>query len=246
MGRFDWLTARPVAHRGLHDADRGIVENTESAIAAAMEAGYAIELDLQLAGDGEAVVFHDETLDRLTVERGDVLARSTAELKSVAFRQTADRIQTLPELLEQVDGAVPLVLETKSSWTAPGPLEQRIAECLEHYDGPVALMSFDPGSVARFVTLCPGRPRGLVAERFTAAEWPQIGALKRMCLTHLLCRSGARPDFINYNVRHLPAPAPWLARRLGLPLLTWTVRSPEDRRTAARWADAMVFEGFRP
>lgn len=246
MGGFDWLTARPVAHRGLHDPDRGIIENTQSAVAAAMEAGYAIELDLQLAGDGEAVVFHDETLDRLTVERGDVFTKSSAELKSVAFRHTADRIQTLPELLEQVDGATPLVLETKSSWTAVGPLEKRISECLENYDGPVALMSFDPRSVGRFVTLSPGRPRGLVAERFTAEEWPQIGELKRICLTHLLCRSDARPDFINYNVRHLPAPAPWLARRFGLPLLAWTVRSQEDRRTAARWADAMVFEGFRP
>ncbi len=242
----DWLTARPVAHRGLHDEAAGIIENTSSAFAGAMACDYAIELDMQLAGDGNVIVFHDETLDRLTHQTGPVIDMSVPELRRARFRNSNDRIQILEEVLEQVDEKVPLILEVKSQWTNVGPLEQRVVEILSHYQGAAAVMSFDTNSVATLRTLSPGLTLGLVAEKFGAVEYAALGWYRRFCSTHLLHAFSIKPDFINYNVKHLPALAPSIARKVGLPLLTWTVRTPHDGEVAARYADAMVFEGFRP
>lgn len=242
-----WLTARPVAHRGLHDASAGIIENTASAVQAAIDAGFAIEVDLQLAADGEAVVFHDETLDRLTTATGPLAARTVADLKAIALKTCADRIQTLPELLEQVAGSVPLVIEIKSQWANLGPLENRAAELVNGYHGPAALMSFDTRSVALFRQLAPKIVRGIVAERFDdPSEWPGVSTARRLMMRHLVPALWCRPHFIAYHVTALPAAAPMLTRALGLPLLTWTVRTDEDRKRAARWADQIIFEGFRP
>ncbi|MGD9867872.1 MAG: glycerophosphodiester phosphodiesterase family protein, partial [Hyphomicrobiales bacterium] len=146
MARLDWM-CRPIAHRGLHDKDRGIVENTPSAFEAAMDGGYGIECDLQCAGDGTAMVFHDDTLERLTDAGGKVAGRSTGELKKIRFKQTGDRMLTLPELLEMVGGKVPLIVEIKTDWVNRGPFEARICSDLAGYKGQAALMSFDPYSV---------------------------------------------------------------------------------------------------
>lgn len=247
MAGLDWLTARPIAHRGLHDTGAGIIENTPSAVEAAIAGNYGIEVDIQLAGDGEAMVFHDDTLDRLTTASGPLAACTAAELGSIAFRATADRMQTLAALLDQVAGRTPLVVEVKSRWDDVGPLERRVAGLLAAYRGPVAVMSFDTRSVAALREIAPALVRGVVAERFDdPAEWPMLSPGRRFAMRHLLPGFVCRPHFINYHVKALPAIAPFLARSAGLPLLAWTVRSEADRKTAARWADAMVFEGFRP
>ena len=247
MPGLDWLK-RPIAHRGLHDAENGIIENTQTAFHGALKAGYAIETDVRFSGDGAVMVFHDPTLDRLTTLQGRVDAMSVPELKKVQYKDTSDRMQTLPELLEQVDGRVPLVIEIKSNWADHGPLERRLAECLENYTGPVAVMSFDPYSVAAFATAAPGVARGLVAEKFNDPHyWSDLTAWQRFTMRHLLSGFIARPQFIAYDIHALPACAPLSARHLlGWPLLTWTVRSQDERQRAARWADAMIFEGFRP
>ena len=247
MTALGWLK-RPIAHRGLHDASRGVIENTASAFQAALDAGYAIEADVQASGDGEAMLFHDSTLDRLTLETGPVRSRSAEELKDVVFRDTGDRMQSFSELLEQVAGRTPLVIEVKSDWTTYGPLEQRLAAVLTPYQGPVAVMSFDPRTVATFGRAAPQVPRGLVAERFANRNaWPSLGACQRLAMRHLLSAFIATPQFIAYDIRALPAIAPLAARTLlRWPLLTWTVRTEAERRTARRWADAMIFEGFRP
>lgn len=247
MPDLKWLI-RPIAHRGLHDAASGIIENTASAFQAALDAGYAIETDVQVSADGEAMVFHDALLDRLTSARGAVATRSAAELGRIPFTGTSDRMQTLPELLDQVAGRVPLVIEIKSNWENQGPLERRIAEHLSQYDGPAALMSFDPLSVAAFSSAAPQAPRGLVAERFDDPRyWSRFSALRRFSMRHLANAFIAKPHFIAYDIRALPAMAPLAARHLcRLPLLTWTVRTQAERSRAKRWADAMIFEGFRP
>jgi glycerophosphoryl diester phosphodiesterase len=247
MAGLDWLIARPVAHRGLHDASAGIIENTAGAVQAAIDAGFAIEVDLQLTADGEAVVFHDETLDRLTDGTGPLAARTAADLKAVAFKACADRIQTLSELLDQVAGRVPLLIEIKGQGPNLGPLERRAAELVSAYPGPAALMSFDTRSVALIRRLAPGIVRGIVAERFDdPAEWPDLTLRRRLMMRHLVPALWCRPHFIAYHVKALPAAAPMITRALGLPLLTWTVRTAADRATAVRWADQMIFEGFRP
>ncbi|MGI9387983.1 MAG: glycerophosphodiester phosphodiesterase family protein, partial [Methyloligellaceae bacterium] len=149
MPPLDWLI-RPIAHRGLHRAQDGIIENTASAFEAAIDANYAIETDVRTSADGQAMVFHDASLDRLTTGDGDVATLAAAELKKTPFRATGDRMQALPDLLDQVAGQVPLVIEVKSDWNDPGPLERRIATDLAEYKGHVAVMSFDPRSVKAF------------------------------------------------------------------------------------------------
>jgi glycerophosphoryl diester phosphodiesterase len=243
--KLDWLI-RPIAHRGLHG--RGAIENSATAIKAAIDADTAIEVDLQCSRDGVPVVFHDHDLDRLTAETGPVAARVSAELCGIPLRGSADRILSLPALLALVDGKVPLVIEVKSTWGGDPRFEANIAEALRSYTGPVAVMSFDPHCVAAFRDLLPSLPRGLISERFDNRHyWSKLTAAKRFAMRHLLTAAIARPDFIAYNVRALPALAPSIACHIfGLPLLTWTVRTEAERERARHYADAMIFEGALP
>ena len=242
----DWLIARPIAHRGLHDAARGIIENTAGAIDAAVAGRYGIEVDLQISGDGEAMVHHDDALGRLTDGQGRLSEMSAAELKRVPFRASAERMLTLPELLERVGGRVALVLELKSRFDGDDRLVVRVARALADHTGPVAAMSFDPVMVAALRRIAPGLRRGIVAERRFAELPPRSAAWRRPALAHLLHAPMTRPDFVAYRVDDLPAPATWVGRLLGLPVLTWTVRTAAQRQRAAQHADQMIFEGFRP
>jgi glycerophosphoryl diester phosphodiesterase len=243
---LDWLK-RPIAHRGLHDATRGIIENSASAIEAAIAKTYAIEVDLQCARDRVPVVFHDERLDRLTDANGAVADHDVRELCAMPLRGSADRILSLPELLELVDGRVPLIIEVKSNWGRDPRYETNIARMLRPYNGAVAVMSFDPHLVGAFRRLFPALPRGLVSERFDIEHRHGQSKLRRFAMRHLLTSVIARPNFIAYDVRGLPALASSIARDVfGLPLLTWTVRSETDKETARRYADAMIFEGVEP
>jgi glycerophosphoryl diester phosphodiesterase len=247
MAELYWLK-RPFAHRGLHDAADGVVENSASAVRAAMGKGFGVEVDLQCAADHVPVVFHDAMLDRLTNETGPVAKRSAEDLTGIPLRGSNDRILTLPALLGIVDGRVPLLLEVKSTWRREGRFEAQIAAALAAYNGPVAVMSFDPYALEAFRKLAEGLPRGLVAERFdNRDEWPSLNAGQRFAMRNLLSAVIARPHFIAYDIRALPATAPLVARNLfGLPLLTWTVRNEEERERALRYADAMIFEGIKP
>jgi glycerophosphoryl diester phosphodiesterase len=244
----DWLTARPVAHRGLHDAARGIIENMPAAAQAAVDGNFAIECDIQLTADGEAMVHHDDALGRLTEGSGALLGKTAAELKAVAFKSTPERMMTLGDLCTLVAGRVPLVIEVKSHFDGDRRLVSRMAEVLATYSGPAVGMSFDPDQVLALRELMPSRARGIVAEReYTQADWPEASPEQRRGMTHLRHVFRTRPHFVAYWVNELPTAAPWIARNIfGLPLLTWTVRTPEQRDRAARHADQMIFEGFVP
>jgi glycerophosphoryl diester phosphodiesterase len=243
-----WLTARPIAHRGLHDRARGIIENMPSAIDAAIAGNFAIEVDLQPTADNEAMVHHDYELGRLTQGTGELLSLPAAQLKQVAFKHTSDRMMTLAELCTRVAGRVPLVLEIKSRFDGDRKLVTRMAQVLATYTGPVAAMSFDPDQVSAIRDLIPDRPRGIVAERHYAdGEWKQLPPEKIRDMTDLRHAFRTQPHFVSYRVDDLPAPAPWIARNLfGCALLTWTVRTPEQRARTYRYADQMTFEGFIP
>src|SRR6478752_8353701 len=141
---LDWLTARPIAHRGLHDAQRGIIENTATAFAAAISGNYGIETDLQISADGEAMVHHDDALGRLTEGAGRLAEMSAVQLQSIRFKATGDRMITLGELCDLVAGRVTLLLELKSHFDGDSRLVERAAEVLKGYAGHVAVMSFDP------------------------------------------------------------------------------------------------------
>jgi glycerophosphoryl diester phosphodiesterase len=244
----DWLTARPVAHRGLHDRARGIIENMPGAAQAAIDGNFGIECDIQLSADGEAMVHHDDALGRLTDGSGALLGMTAAELKAVAFKDTSERMMTLGDLCALVQGQVPLVIEVKSHFDRDRKLVARMSQILGSYRGPVVGMSFDPDQVLALRELMPQLPRGIIAERrYDAADWPEASPAQRRGMLHLRHAFHTRPHFVAYWVDELPAAAPWIARHVfGLPLLTWTVRTPEQRQRAARYADQMIFEGFRP
>ena len=248
MPRLAWLTARPIAHRGLHNASAGVIENTASAFAAAIAAGYGIETDLQISADGEAMVHHDDALGRLTEGSRRLANMSAAEIRRVRFRSSGDRILTLGELCDLVGGRATLLLELKSHFDSDRRLVQRSADVLANYRGPVAVMSFDPAMIEVVRWIAPHLTRGIVAERHYAHhEWDRFPRAEKHSMAMLLHASRTRPHFIAYGVKDLPAAAPLIARTIfRLPLLTWTVRSEADRRTAARWADQMIFEGIRP
>ena len=234
--RLAWLTARPIAHRGLHDAAAGTVENTAGAFAAAIAANYGIECDLQVSADGEAMVHHDDALGRLTEGSGRLADMSAAALKAVRFKASGDRMLTLSELCELIAGRVTLLLELKSRFDGDRRLAQRAAAVLRDYAGPVAAMSFDPDAWRRCASLHPpsraASSRNGITRRRNGRRC-RAGALSpwRIC-----CIGRARvPHFVAYAVRDLPAAAPLIARSVfGCPLLTWTVRSEDDR--AARRA----------
>ena len=155
----DWLTARPVAHRGLHDIARGIVENMPAAFEAAVAGNFAIETDLQLSADGEAMVHHDDVLGRLTEGSGALLGKTSADLKAVPFKATSERMISFGELCALVDGRVPLMIEVKSHFDGDRKLVTRMAQVLRTYAGPAAVMSFDPDQVLALRDIIPERPR---------------------------------------------------------------------------------------
>src|SRR5207344_2425409 len=170
----DWLTARPVAHRGLHDRARGVIENMPGAVQAAIAGNFSIEVDIQLTSDGEAMVHHDDALGRLTEGSGALLGKSAAELKAVRFRDTPERMMSLGDLCALVAGRVPLMIEVKSHFDGDRRLVARMAQVLSAYSGPAVGMSFDPDQVLALRELMPSRPRGIVAEReYTEDEWPE-------------------------------------------------------------------------
>jgi glycerophosphoryl diester phosphodiesterase len=244
----DWLTARPVAHRGLHDISRGIVENMPGAVQAAIAGNFAIEVDIQLTADGEAMVHHDHVLGRLTEGSAPLIEMTAAELKAVKFKYTGEQMMSLSDLCNLVAGRVPLVIEVKSHFGGDRKLVTRMAEVLASYDGPAVGMSFDPDQVLALRELLSSRPRGIVAERTYEDEyWAKLTQAQRDSMLYLRHGFQTRPHFVAFKVDHLPAPAPWIARNLfGCALLTWTVRTAEQRARAGRYADQMIFEGFVP
>ncbi|MGX7951445.1 glycerophosphodiester phosphodiesterase family protein [Tsuneonella sp. HG249] len=234
-GRAGWLRQWDYAHRGVHDA--AVPENSPTAFAAAMTRGMGIECDVQKSRDGRAMVFHDWTLERLTAENGAIGARDAAVLETVALKGSNDRIHTLDTMLDQVAGHVPILVEIKSKRERnPAPLCLAVRRAIEGYSGDVAIMSFDPRVPKWFRIHSPDTVRGLVVTeentRGAAGHWRRHAALWH-----------GRPDFLAYDVRDLPSAFAEAQRDRGLPLLTWTVRSPELRARADLFADAPIAEG---
>ena len=241
---------RPIAHRGLHNAKRGIIENTGPAFEAAIAKGYGIECDVRPAAEGLPVVFHDEALSRLVAGRGPVAKVTERQLQSLRHRVGGAPILTFDDLLELVSGRVPLLVEIKSEWHPPQKsFLAKLAASASAYRGPIALMSFDPAVMTVIRSLAPKLPRGMISGSYVGAGWwsRKISAKRGAALRDLLESAPVAPDFYAYDVNALPTPVTEYARIVqGLPLLTWTVRTAKQRRIAASFADAMIFEGFEP
>lgn len=244
---------RPIAHRGLHDLARGVIENTAPAFEAAIAMGYGIECDLQPLADGTPVVFHDETLERL-IDAPGLAARidrlSAADAQGLRYRGQDTSIITFSDFLDLVAGRVPLLVEIKSEWLPLNPaFLQHVASLADHYKGPLALMSFDPAVMVQIRELAPNIPRGIVAGLYEGPGWwdDTLSPERAFRLSHLLENGPVAPSFVSYHVRALPTPVTRYLREVqGLPLFCWTVRTTDDRARAARWADAVTFEGYEP
>ncbi|MFQ1701091.1 glycerophosphodiester phosphodiesterase family protein [Loktanella agnita] len=239
---------RPFAHRALHDRKAGRVENSMASIRAAIDAGYGIEMDVQLTSDGHAMVFHDDLLDRLTAETGPVRARSRAELAAITLSGDSGAIPALDDVLVLVAGQVPLLIEIKDQdgnmGPDNGPLEQAVANALQGYQGDVALMSFNPHSVAAMADLSPHIPRGLTTSSYDPRFWPDLSAQVCDRLRDIpdYARTGAcfisheAPDLDRHRVAEL--------KQHGASILCWTVRSAKAEAQARQIADNVTFEGY--
>lgn len=236
MKNISWLTGRPIAHRGLHDLNGKVWENTLSAFRQAMEKDFAIECDVHLSADGVPVVIHDDDLKRLTSMKGFVWQRTAAELRALNVGGTGDHVPLLSDLLDLVKGKVQLVIELKGVPGHDEGLVENVATQLNAYKGNVAVMSFDHWLVRDFKTFMPAIPAGLTA---WGRETRQIEAHFAM-LAHGL-------DFISYAVDDLPNPFVKFVRdRLKMPAITWTVRDKHAMELTHRHADQLTFEGFDP
>ncbi|MEO0542560.1 MAG: glycerophosphodiester phosphodiesterase family protein [Pseudomonadota bacterium] len=229
------LIKNPIAHRGLHDGNNAIYENTRCAFQAAIDHGFGIELDVQISADGEAIVFHDEMLDRLTTLSGPVADQTTATLASTNIGSSANKAETLKEILKFVDNRVPVVIELKENGARNEQLARDVARCVREYSGPVSVMSFSHDLIFQLRQQSVSCPVGLTAEG--------IGSLAldehRAALDHGI-------DFISYHIHALPNAFVSDMRSLGKPIITWTVRNTEQARHSAAHADQMTFEGFDP
>lgn len=242
----DWLTDLPFAHRGLHDAGAGVPEHTRAAFEAAIAAGYGIELDVRLSADGTVMVFHDETLDRVTADTGPMADRSADELSRLSLSGCDENIPTLAEILALIGGRVPLLVEIKQLGRDVVPLAAATRRTLAGYGGRHAVQSFNPLTLAWFRKHASEICRGQIATRRKRGDPDQRAGLTGFVSSHLLTCLLSRPHFIAYDILGLPFWPPRLARGLGWPLLTWTVRTPQQLALALNCTDNQIFEVVRP
>lgn len=234
-----WLVETPVAHRGLHD--KNIPENSLGAFSKAIEKGYAIELDVQLLADNTVVVFHDDSLARMTGNDGYLKYLNKEDLKSLKLKGTKECIPTLQDVLTLVDGKVPLLIEIKNKHKV-GKLEQTVIDLLKNYQGEFAVQSFNPFSLGYVKKHAPQILRGQLSGNFKKEDgsWIRRQLLKRMRFN----KKVSQPNFISYEASALPNR--FVKRYKDIPLLAWTVKSKEEYLRVVKYCDNIIFENFDP
>lgn len=242
---------RPIAHRGLHDKKRGIIENSASAFEAAIARGFGIECDLQLTADGEAMVFHDPTLKRVLGQKDQVRAMSAQQMGALPLLGSAapDRPQTLAAFLGQIAGRTPLVIEIKQQANTADVdiLARRVAALVSAYKGPLTIKSFDPRTLIAMRKAGYRGPLGIVTYGYDRPDWyGDMPAPTRFILRNLLHYPFSRFTFISCERAALTRPAIGLFRALGFKVMSWTIKSAAEARDARQHADQIVFEGFDP
>ncbi len=244
----DSFLTQPIAHRGYHDAGSGIIENSRAAFVAAIDAGYAIELDVQLSADGHAMVFHDYEMSRLTDQSGAIRTRTRDELIQIGLKGCDELIPTLPEVLALIAGRVPVLIETKDQDGAMGPdvgpLEQSVAAALTDYEGPVAVMSFNPHSVVALAEFAPDVARGIVTSQFAAEHWQLLNEATRSRLRKIADYERAGANFVSHRFDDLSNPRIAELKAAGAHILCWTIRTFQDEIAAREIAENVTFEGY--
>ncbi len=234
-----WLVETPIAHRGLHD--KNTPENSLEAFSRAIEKGFAIELDVQLIADDTVVVFHDDSLARMTENDGYIRFLHKDDLKVLKLKNSKEGIPTFEEVLKFVDGKVPLLIEIKNKYKV-GKLEQLVIDALKNYKGEYAVQSFNPFSLNYFKKHAPNILRGQLAGFFKGEKMSPYKKffLKRMWFN----KKTSQPNFISYDLKNLPNR--FVKKYKDLPLLAWTVRSKEEYMKIVKYCDNIIFENFDP
>ena len=237
----------PIAHRAYHDLPAGRPENSLAAVQAAVDAGYGIEVDIQPSADGVPMVFHDYDLERLTGTKGPVAGKTAAQLAALGLIGGGP-VPTLAQVLDVAAGQVPLLIEVKDQDGAMGPdvgpLEGAIAETLRGYNGDVALMSFNPHSVAALADLAPDIPRGLTTCAYAPEHWQLLPEARRAELREIADFDRVGASFVSHGHNDLPMPRIAALKAAGVPILCWTIRSPEEEAKAREIADNITFEAY--
>lgn len=235
-----WLVETPIAHRGLHD--KLSPENSLSAFEKAVEKGYAIELDVQLLADDTVVVFHDDSLSRMTGNDGYIKFLNKEDLKVLKLAGSKESIPTFEEVLKLVDGRTPILVEIKNGNTKVGKLEQSVIDLLKNYKGEYAVQSFNPLSLGYFKNHAPNILRGQLSGYFKGEKLAFVKKflLKRMSFN----KNVSEPNFISYDASTLPNR--FVRKYKRLPLLAWTVRSKEEYLKTIKYCDNIIFENFIP
>ncbi|WP_430465589.1 glycerophosphodiester phosphodiesterase family protein [Tabrizicola sp.] len=244
----DALLHLPIAHRALHDRSAGRPENSPAAIRAAVEAGYAIEIDVQGTRDGQAVVFHDEWMERLTAATGFVKNYTAAELGQIPLRDSRETIPSLRQVLDMVAGRAPLLIEIKDQTDrmaeTDGQLESAVAQALAGYTGPVAVMSFNPHAVANMARLAPQIARGITTAAYDYEGWAPLSPDRCNALREIADYDRVAASFISHEAADLSRPRVAALKSQGAAILTWTIKSPEEEAQARKVAQNITFEGY--
>jgi glycerophosphoryl diester phosphodiesterase len=232
---LQWMIERPIAHRGLHDVSKGIYENTISAARAAVEGGYNIELDIQPSSDMVPMVFHDYELERLTSESGDTRSVAAHTLSKIFIKDSKDKIPTLEEFLDLIDGRVGLVIELKGRKNEDEGFVAAIADLLSTYKGDAAIMSFEHHILRDARKIAPHLPLGLTAEG-DDRSYDKHKAIAQEC----------NVDFVSYYLKELDCKFVEEFTQTGREAISWTIRSQEDKAYSDNFVDQVTFEGFKP
>ncbi len=240
-----FLTRTPVAHRGLHDESKP--ENSVAAFHAAIQHGYAIETDVRLSSDGKLVVFHDDSLFRMTGVSARVEDLSASDLSMLRLAGSRENIPLFSEFLEELNGKVPLLLEIKNVPSADTKeFIAKISEALKGYGGEYAVQSFVPFYVKEYKRLRPEIPCGILGTAVSEKEdfgGSLLWRIKAHVIKNMSFNKKIKPDFISYRFSDYPQKA---TERFEGVKLAWTVRSPSEEKTARKYADNIIFENYLP
>lgn len=242
---FKQLTAFDFAHRGLHDGNRSVAENSLPAFERAVRARYGIELDVRETRDHVLVVHHDETLERSCGDQRRVCDVPLAELQQMRLFGTDAHIPTFDEVLQVVDAQVPLIVELKTDFRNKA-LPQQVHERLRRYPGVYCVESFDPTAVRWYKNHAASVVRGQLAFMPELKQMPFKEKLRRIALGYLLIDFLGRPDFIAYGYKTDANISYRFVSSVFRPLLAaWTVRDAETFRDLQQEYDIQIFERFR-
>ena len=242
-GAWDGLFGAPIAHRGLWSR-AGAPENSLAAFEAACEAGYGIELDVQVSGDGEVMVFHDHHLARMASAAAALSEKTAVELSALRLKGSAERIPTLQQVLDLIAGRTLILIEIKSRFGEEGPLDQRVAEVIEGYRGPLSIIGFNPYSHAWWTEHRPDVMRGLNSYAYADEATLKLPEAQRRGLQKLEHINIAKPHFLALGLDMLPSDLADEYRARGYPIVAWTIRSADQWAALEDRCDNLIFEGF--